>query len=96
MTYTIELSPKAEKELYEAWLWYESELQGLGDRFQKEFLRKVGLIRNNPLHYPLKEGLREAMTETFPYLLIYKISEKKAKILIVSVFHMKRHPGKKQ
>jgi len=52
MTYTIEMSPKAEKELYKAWAWYEEEQPGLGDRLKKEFFRKIGLIQSNPLHYP--------------------------------------------
>lgn len=96
MTYTVEMSPKAEKELYQAWAWYEDEQPGLGIRFEKEFFRKIGLIQSNPLHYPLKKELREAMMETFPYLLVYKVSERKNMILIVSVFHMSRHPKKKR
>jgi len=96
MTYAVEMSLKAENELYKAWTWYEEEQPGLGDRFQNEFFRKIGLIQNNPLHYPLKKGLREALTDTFPYLLVFKVSESKGIILIVSVFHMSRHPKKKR
>jgi plasmid stabilization system protein ParE len=96
MNYTIEMSPKAEKELYEVWNWYEDEQPGLGERFEKEFFRKIGLIRDNPLHYALKKGMREVRTDSFPYLLIYKISEKKKMIVIVSVFHTSRHPKKKR
>ncbi|HEY8782077.1 MAG TPA: type II toxin-antitoxin system RelE/ParE family toxin [Mucilaginibacter sp.] len=96
MNYTIEMSPKAEKELNEAWEWYEEEQPGLGERFEKEFFRKIGLIVNNPLHYPLKKGSREVRTDSFPYLLIYKVSKKKNTIVIVSVFHTSRHPKKKR
>lgn len=96
MSYHIELSPKAEIELHDAWEWYEEELPGLGDRFEHEFFRKLGLIQNNPLHYALKKGLREAKTNTFPYLLIFKVSEIRKTILIVSVFHMSRHPKRKR
>jgi hypothetical protein len=45
MAYTVEMSPKAEKELYKAWAWYEEEQPGLGRRFQNEFFRKIGLIK---------------------------------------------------
>jgi len=58
MTYSVDLSPKAEKELYDAVEWYEGEQPGVGENFEKEFFRKVDLIKNNPLHYPLKKGLR--------------------------------------
>jgi plasmid stabilization system protein ParE len=96
MNFTVELSPKAEKELFEAVLWYESEGTGLGDRFAAEFLRKVSLIQSNPLHYPIKKGLHETKTDTFPYLLIYKIHSRKQIILITSVFHTSRHPRRKK
>jgi len=96
MNYTIELSPKAEKELFDAIRWYESERTGLGDRFAAEFLRKVDLIRSNPLHYPVKKGLHEAKTDIFPYLLIYKIHSRKQIKLISSVFHTSRHPRRKK
>jgi hypothetical protein len=56
MNYAFEMSPKAEKELYKAWKWYEEEQPGLGERFENEFFRKVDLILNNPLHYALKKG----------------------------------------
>jgi len=55
MNYDIELSPKAAQELYEAWEWYEEEKPTLGDRFQREVLRKINFIHRNPLHYPLKK-----------------------------------------
>jgi plasmid stabilization system protein ParE len=96
MTYAFEMSPKAEKELHEVWKWYEDEQPGLGERFEREFFRKIDLILKNPLHYALKKGLREAKTDIFPYLLIYKLSEKRNMLIVVSVFHMKRHPKRKR
>jgi plasmid stabilization system protein ParE len=96
MSYPFELSPKAEKELYKAWNWYEDEQPGLGERFEKEIFRKIDLIIINPLHYAVKKGLHEARTDSFPYLIIYKISPKRNIIIIVSIFHMSRHPKKKR
>jgi plasmid stabilization system protein ParE len=96
MIYTVELSPKAEKELFDTWQWYEEERTGLGDRFEKEFFRKIEILKNNPLQYALKKTFREARTDSFPYLLVFKVSKRNNRILIVSVFHMSRHPKKKR
>jgi hypothetical protein len=50
MGYTVEMSPKAEKELTDASEWYEDDQLGLGEKFEKEVFRKIGLIAANPLH----------------------------------------------
>ena len=96
MSYTVDLSLKARLELFEARLWYEEQQQGLGKRLKDDVFRKIDLIQNNPLHYPLKNGLREAETDVFLYLIVYKIVKSKNLIFIVSVFHMKQHPKKKK
>ncbi|MDR3695526.1 type II toxin-antitoxin system RelE/ParE family toxin [Mucilaginibacter sp.] len=96
MNYTVDLLFKARQEIFDGWKWYEKEPKGLGDRFEDEVFRKIALIAANPLHYPLKKGAREAVTETFPYLIIYKINESRKLIMILSVFHTSRHPKKKR
>jgi len=42
------LSTRAQKELTEAWEWYEERQQSLGDRFVKEIINKIHLIEQNP------------------------------------------------
>ena len=88
-------SPKAQKEIIDAWEWYEDKQQGLGDRFLKEVHNKIKSIAANPLHYPLKGKYREAQINIFPYLIIFKVDLKNDVVLVVSVFHMSRHPQKK-
>ena len=87
--------PKAQKEVLDGWEWYEDKEPGLGDRFVDEVDKKIRSIINNPLHYPAKGKYREAQTDVFPYLVIYQIDKTRDVILIVSVFHMSRHPRKK-
>jgi len=96
MNYSVDFFVKARLELFEARLWYENQEQGLGKRFKEEVFRKIDLIQNNPLHYPLKNGLHEAITDVFPYIIVYKVIKSRKMIIIVSVFHMKRHPKRKK
>ena len=95
MNYTVDLSPKAHNELFEAWKWYEEQRPGLGELFEQEFFKKVDLIQNSPLHYPNKGRYREAQTDVYPFLIVFKIDKKSNVIFIVSFFHMSRHPKKK-
>jgi len=87
--------PKARQEILDAWEWYEDKQVGLGDQFVTEVGKKIMFIRNNPFHYPTKGKYREAQTDTFPFLIIYKINKLQDLIQIVSVFHTSRHPKKK-
>ena len=87
--------PKAQKEILDAWEWYEDQQVGLGDNFKQELAKKIALIVNDPWHYPLKGKFHEAKTDIFPFLIIYKIVKSRKMIVIISVFHTSRHPGKK-
>jgi plasmid stabilization system protein ParE len=91
--FDVDFLVKARLELFEARLWYEEQQPGLGKRFKEDVLDKIALILNNPLHYPSKRnGHREANTDVFPFIIVYKIASKQSKIFIVSVFHTSRHP----
>lgn len=87
--------PKAQKEILDAWEWYEDKQQGLGDRFKDEVYKKIKLIQSNPFYYPLKGKYREVKIDVFPYLIIFNFNEKDNLLLIVSVFHTSRHPDRK-
>ncbi|MGY3215333.1 type II toxin-antitoxin system RelE/ParE family toxin [Mucilaginibacter sp. HD30] len=96
MTYIVELSLKARKELADASAWYDEQLFGLGEDFEKEVFIKIDLIKESPFHYESKKGFHEAITERFPFLLVFKVEQKLNIIIIVSIFHMSRHPKRKR
>ena len=94
--YHIFLHPKAEKEYQIAYKWYEDQLQGLGDRFEKTIEIRLEQIRSKPLLYPRKRGVfREAKVDTFPYQIVYKIYEKEKTVFISAIYHASRNPKKK-
>lgn len=96
MSYEIEFLSKARLELLEAWIWYEERQTGLGDRFKQKVYDCVKLIQQNPKRYRLRTKFyREAIVKIFPYLIIYRIRNRKKIIAIVSVFHTSRNPRKK-
>ena len=86
---------RAKKEIVTAWDWYEDQRSGLGDEFKNEVRKKISEIQENPLHYPLKGKYREALTDVFPFLIVFRYDEKRKLFVIVSVFHTSRNPKKK-
>ncbi len=93
---TIIFYPEAEKEYLESVIWYENNLIGLGQKFINEIENIIERIVINPLIFPIKKGkLREAVVKKFSFVIVFEISEKYQKILVLSVYHTSRNPKKK-
>lgn len=71
----------------------EDKQEGLGDRFIKQANLKIKQVIQSPERYPEKKrSFRETKIDAFPYLLIYKISNRKKVITIIFVFHTRQNP----
>ena len=83
----------AEKELDDAFAYYESIQRGLGFRFLAEVELSESRIKNFPKSYE-KIGTysRRCLVQKFPYGLIYQYLETRKEILIVAVSHLHRKP----
>lgn len=94
--YSSILSTRAQKEIIDAWGWYEDRQQRLGDRFLNEVIHRIQLIEQNPERYPTRyKSYKETPVPVFPFLIIYRLNRKKRSIRIVSVFHTSLNPKKK-
>lgn len=81
-----------QKDLDDAWRYYESASEGLGDQFFAEFLSVIAGIQRNPKHWPpAAKGRRAALFSRFPYKLLYRVEIEQVKVLVVR--HQKRHPA---
>ena len=96
MNYKAEFLPRARREFLEAWAWYDDRLGGLAERFSQEVDRKIRQIERAPERYPeRKNGFRETPIKIFPYLILYKVHNRKKIVAISSIFHTSRNPRKK-
>ncbi len=96
MSFSVVLLARAKHELLDAWEWHEDKQAGLGDRLIEEVYKTVNNIQKNPAHYPQrKRHYREALTDVFPYLIIYRVLNKEKTIVVSSIFHCSRNPRKK-
>jgi plasmid stabilization system protein ParE len=96
MKYSFDLRQEAVMELLNSVIWYEEQQEGLGKRFRKAFQAKLEQICKAPHLY--KKGYKdfhEALTDTFPFLVVYYIDETLQKVIVISVFHTSRNPKKK-
>ena len=88
---SVELTFEAEIEALHAFLWYETIKKGLGEDFKTSVDLKIKLIQQNPHAYSFIYGdIRSAKIKTFPYNLLYRVSN--AKIQIIAIFHHSRNP----
>ena len=85
------IRPEAEAELTEAFAWYEERVPGLGAEFLLCVDASFMAILRDPQHHPqVHRSLRRALVRRFPYEIFFV--EDDERLVVVSVFHAKRHP----
>lgn len=94
--YSLILLEEAKQEWLDASFYYEGKQKGLGARFYKAVQEHIEIITKTPKHYKkVKREYREIVVKYFPFLVIFRIDEPKKVVVVVSVFHSKRHPKHK-
>ena len=87
--------PLVAQDLQEAFLWYEEQATGLGQRFYAEVDIRFDHIEEKPDRFAHAFGepdYRFAMLNKFPYLIIFRTHE--GNIEILGVFHSASSPEK--
>ncbi len=88
--------PKANKDFFESYVYYEKESAGLGERFYKEVKDAYAYIEKFPLRSRIiKSNYRRCSLKKFPFQIVYTYNKAKARISIVAIYHSSRHPAKK-
>jgi plasmid stabilization system protein ParE len=87
----LEFHPEAELELIEAAVYYETQVLGLGGRFESEIRRATDLLLDQPgIGLPADPNLRKFILTRFPFTLYYSVT---ADVLrIEAVAHQHRRP----
>jgi hypothetical protein len=94
MTYTIILLERAVKDANKAFLYYEDQQAGLGNKFEASLYKILFYIENYPLHFKIiHKKFRQTLIPKFPYVIVYRIVRRT--IFVQSMFHTSRSPKKK-
>jgi plasmid stabilization system protein ParE len=73
---SLTLTEKAEKELDDAYHWYDEQEPGLGKEVIRCIDAKIANINRHPLHHPVvqNENVRRALVNNFPRFYIFLTS----------------------
>jgi toxin ParE1/3/4 len=86
------LLPRAEVDVFDAAIWYETQREGLGQEFMGDFDHLVSRIRNSPFQFPaLESDARRAMLDRFPYGVFFLVEDET--VVVFAVLHLHREPG---
>ena len=81
------LSSRAQKEITEAWNWYEDRQPGIGDRFLRDVRVRIEKIEQSPERYPTRfRSYKETPVPVFPFLIIYRINKGKNSLELFQYF----------
>jgi len=85
------IRPEAERDLAEAYEWYEAREPGLGSDFLAEVDAVFEHIETNPAMFQEAHGkVRRALTKRFPYGVFYLVDSED--LVVIGVLHTARNP----
>ena len=90
--YELIIRPEAERDLSEAFTWYEEKRQGLGHDFLLHVHAGFRFLERDPLVFPViyKEA-RRYLIHRFPYKIFYRVEA--PKVIILGVIYGRRNPA---
>lgn len=87
------LRQEAERDLAEAYRWYNEKVPGLGSDFLAVVERALESIKENSSRFPvIYRNVRRALMRRFPYGIFFIVEGDV--IVVLSVMHTARDPGK--
>lgn len=94
MKFPLEIKEEAHLETLDAYLYYESISEGLGEKFLRQLDKYFEKICENPENFQIKKlNYRELYIKKFPYLIIFQFVERK--VTVYSVFNTYKNPKRK-
>ena len=91
MTLPVRVRHRAELDVDEAYAWYESRTEGLGEAFLRATEACLARIARHPEAHVVAQGrVRRARLRRFPYGVYYTIREDFVDVL--AVYHGRRRP----
>ena len=92
MPNTLSIARRAERDLEEAFKWYEARSLGLGHEFFRCVEARLDLIVRNPRLFRQRGPLhRLARTDRFPYAIYFIWEEGASHVMVRRVLHFSRN-----
>ena len=95
MNYKISLSESAKNDIKRNAKWYNKKTKGLGKRFTQSISDITHHLKIHPNTFQIRyKSIRFAIPKTFPFLVLYKVEERKKVVQIIAVVHSAEDPKK--
>jgi len=96
MAYNLIIKDAAILDIQVAYLYYEQQQDGLGERFLGELNKRFEAITQHPEYYSFidnKQVFRDVLVNNFPYVVVYAVIEAEVRVYAICSTH--RHPANK-
>jgi toxin ParE1/3/4 len=93
MEWAIEVAPEAEQDLHYYYLFYESKMSGLGERFISAFEHQLKIISRYPKMRIRYDNIRCVPMNGFPFLLHYSVVENRKVLRLHAIIHTSMNPA---
>lgn len=94
MGYTLVVKKEAREDILNAYLYYEEQQEGFGERFLTEVQRRLDDISIHPEYYgfiDVRNILRDVVVNVFPYVIVYRIMA--TEVWVYAVHHTGKAPS---
>ncbi len=93
MKFRVVFDTEAEAELNEAIVWYDSQTDGVGQRFATEVRTALSEAVGDPQRFPFAGPTTQKIKVLgWPYSIYFTLLESQAQLIVISVFHGARNP----
>ncbi len=90
MSYIIVILPAAKNHTQDAFEYYETVQQNLGDRFLQTIEKQYDELKDHPHHYSFlsaKKDLRYNVVPHFPFIIVFQIKEDSVFVIAIHNTH---------
>jgi plasmid stabilization system protein ParE len=95
MNYQVEISDLAIEQAFEIETYYHRYGPSLGNEFLDALFDCYVSLEANPNRWQcIRNDIRRALVNKFPYSVFYRVQETAQKVEILTVLHQKADPGK--
>ncbi|GJL50459.1 MAG: toxin, RelE family protein [Nitrospirales bacterium] len=91
MAFNLIVRPEAERDLSEAFRWYEGQRKGLGHDFLLQIDAGFRFLERTPLVFPeMYRRIRRHLIKRFPYKIYYTVEQNT--VVILAIVYGGRNP----
>ncbi|MQA99725.1 MAG: type II toxin-antitoxin system RelE/ParE family toxin [Actinobacteria bacterium] len=91
MSARVRITPEAEADIQEAYVWYQQARRGLGSQFLDVVQGTLSQVAGHPQAFAVVHGgIRRALLLRFPYGIFYVLDGED--VAVLGCFHARRDP----